>query len=185
MSGNASVGNSVEDWATGGISGTSQAASGQGLGAVVGLPNGNGSASTGTPYSGDTSQLGAFIASGVGAQYAASYNPTNLYAQVGTSVQSYAPGENLNQTTVGQDVSAMMTAYQSWLSGNQQTQTNWATMPTPPTPTKAEKAIRRLRAASPNHNAPLYWELWQTPEIQPPPLQGSGYSAPAQRCPKT
>lgn len=126
MSGNASVGNSVEDWATAGISGTSQAASGQGLGAVVGLPNGNGSASTGTPYSGDTSQLGAFIASNEGQQFASSYNPTNLYAQVGTSIQSYAPGTNLNQTTVGQDVVAMMNAYNAWVAGNAQTQTNWA-----------------------------------------------------------
>lgn len=91
---------------------------------------GGGGVSTGTAYDVDQEQLSSFMQSEQGKQYSDSYNPNNSYAKVGDSLQSYDPKKIDSSAlglyrTVGQDVGPMLTAFQQWMKGNAQTQTNW------------------------------------------------------------
>lgn len=79
------------------------------------------------PYTKDTSQLGNFIQTAAGAQYASLYAPGATYTQVNSGAVLSSKNTNKISSTdaQGTDVSAMLNAYQAWASGNAQAQTNW------------------------------------------------------------
>jgi len=76
-------------------------------------------------YAGDTSQLGSFIKTGEGKQYAGLYREGDVYRTTTGAIYrknmatgQYDPGE-------ANDVSKMLQAYTAWTAGNAATQNNW------------------------------------------------------------
>ena len=74
-----------------------------------------------TPVDVDQGNLGQFMQSQAGQAYASLYKPGDSYVQSGSTISSVGNGS----CGAGRDVTAMMTAYDAWMTGMGQTKTNW------------------------------------------------------------
>ena len=85
------------------------------------MADGGGDNPTSTAYSVDEASLSQFIKSGQGAQYASQYTPGNTYYQISDG-SYFTQGKDNSQ---GGYVTEMMNAYNSWKTGQNQSQANW------------------------------------------------------------